>query len=795
MTKQLQILSFMLAIFCGQWVHAQVLNTDTWQKVKAAKKGTLWVVYTNNKPFIMESRQGPPQGLEPDIVMAFVNFVKTHYHLDLQVNWKRVGEFKECYNTIKSLKAGAIACAGFSITDERKQVLQFSKAYMPDIEVLMTSHNVPIFANIADFAKAIHKLKAITIRNTTFEQNFKDLRTNALPGFRYSYVSNGETMRDSCVNRDNFLAYTQLPNYIMMLQNGKRVQRQRLFGVIREGLALALPLKSEWKKPLDLFFRQPGTSKIIKDIINKHFGNFASDLITDAAKNSDDAKREARLLSTEQRFQELLIQKAKEEGRLQTRIAYLILISLLVFVGGLGWFLYNRDKIKKRARVALAKKNLEIEVQAESLKESYKQLALMSDIGKLVIANLEIEDIIKTVYEQVLTLMPTQEFGIGVYDPATRRLVYEVYFNRGQRMPVFSIPVKDNNRMTLKCFTLQQEIVLADMPSEYNRYLDSLDVYEESEMFRSMMCLPLIAGGQTIGIINVQHSTKNAYKDQHLSIFRNLANYATIAIQNAKVFRQLELQKNNITASIDYARQIQQAMLPVSAEITRYLSDVFVLFKPRDIVSGDFYYFAASADGSRVLLAAIDCTGHGVPGAFMSLIGNDMLNGIIEQQGVIEANQILNLLHQKIRKSLRQNNTSNRDGMDVALCIIDQNTQTLEFAGAMNSLVYVQNGELKRLIGDKMPVGGEQREKQRVFQKQLLDISVPTTFYLYSDGFQDQFGGEHNQKFMAPRFRQLLYDIYHLPMHQQKKALDATFTNWRQDVEQLDDILVIGVKV
>ncbi|WP_299455982.1 SpoIIE family protein phosphatase [uncultured Microscilla sp.] len=800
MTKWLQILLFILVItFSVHWVKAQTPTTDRWKKVKADKKGTLWVIYTNNEPFIKAELQGQPTGLEPDIIRAFVRFIKSHYQIDLQLRWKKFKQFKDCYKAIKQMEAGVIACAGFSITDQRKRELQFSKAYMPDIEILISSHNVPVFEDIASFNKYLPQLKVITIRNTTFEQNLKDLiKTRAFTNLTYSYIPNGEVMRDSCVNKNNFLAYTQLPNYIMMLQQGKLIQRQRLFNVVREGLALALPLKSDWKQPLDTFFAQPASKQLIKNIINKHFGNFATDLIIDAQKNRDDTHRENQMVSMEQKFQELLIQKTKEQlksEKLQTRIALLALAALILLFGVLGWFLYNREKIKKIARQELARKNAEIAAQAASIKESYQKLELISDLGKLVIANLSIEDIIKTVYQQVLSLMPTEEFGIGIYDPVRKSLVYEVYFSKGKRMPVFSLPVSQNDRLTLKCFTLKQEIVLSDLPNEYTQYLDSLDAYQPHELLNSMICLPLVAGDQAIGIINVQHSAKNAYGSQHVSIFRNLANYAIIAIQNAKVFKQLESQKNDITASINYAKQIQDAMLPGTEIMQAFLPNIFVLFKPRDIVSGDFYYFAANADKSKCVLAAIDCTGHGVPGAFMSLIGNDILNSIIEQEGIIDANLILDKLHTGVYTSLRQDSNSNRDGMDISLCVIDKATQTLQFAGAMSSLVYVQNGELKRLVGDKMPIGGEQRERNRQFQKQVLDISIPTTLYLYSDGYQDQFGGEHNRKFMAPRFRELLYSIHQTPVTEQKKVLESTLKHWKQNNDQLDDILVIGVKV
>ena len=199
--------------------------------------------------------------------------------------------------------------------------------------------------------------------------------------------------------------------------------------------------------------------------------------------------------------------------------------------------------------------------------------------------------------------------------------------------------------------------------------------------------------------------------------------------------RTEELSDKNfkITSSINYAKRIQEAVLPPQIEIMSQLPDAMVLFKPRDIVSGDFYWFAEMEVSGRqgetkTVLAAVDCTGHGVPGAFMSMVGNAYLNQIIRLQGLLSPEEILNELHVAIRKDLKQKETQNRDGMDLALVVIDHKAQTLEFAGAKNPLLYIQNGELHEIKGDKFPVGGYSYENEQSFTKHTIDISKPTTF-------------------------------------------------------------------
>ena len=268
-------------------------------------------------------------------------------------------------------------------------------------------------------------------------------------------------------------------------------------------------------------------------------------------------------------------------------------------------------------------------------------------------------------------------------------------------------------------------------------------------------------------------------------------NQREIALKNERI----ESLYNNLSASIEYAKNIQQSIFPPKAKFQRLFPESFVFFRPRDVVSGDFYYLQSINE--KIVLAAIDCTGHGVPGAFMSLIGNDILADLVSNQAITEANVILEKMHQSVRDSLRQQTNKNQDGMDVALVVIDQQNQTIEFAGAKNPIVYFQNNELKMLKGDKASIGGEQRELQRVFTKHTIELNSPTTFYLFSDGIQDQFGGPKNKKFTPTRLRNLLHNIHQKPMAEQQNLLGQTLDEWQTQgqEEQIDDMLLIGVRV
>ncbi|WP_338793937.1 7TM diverse intracellular signaling domain-containing protein [Bernardetia sp. MNP-M8] len=259
----------------------------------------------------------------------------------------------------------------------------------------------------------------------------------------------------------------------------------------------------------------------------------------------------------------------------------------------------------------------------------------------------------------------------------------------------------------------------------------------------------------------------------------------------------IEKKNQDITASITYAKRIQDAMLPSLEEITTVFPNSFVFFEPRDIVSGDFYYFKQV--NQKVIIGAIDCTGHGVPGAFMSLIGNDLLNEIVESKSVTKASHILDRLDEGITKVLRQTDTRIRDGMDAAFCVYDLETQVMEYAGARNPLIYIENGELKTIKADRQSIGGNLIKNQfnkKSFTNHTLDFTQKISVYLFTDGFQDQFGGAKDKKYTTKRFRETLLEASKQPFLEQQEFLRLTLKNWMGYTNrQIDDILVFGFEI
>ena len=296
-------------------------------------------------------------------------------------------------------------------------------------------------------------------------------------------------------------------------------------------------------------------------------------------------------------------------------------------------------------------------------------------------------------------------------------------------------------------------------------------------------------------------------------IYRNLQQKKKYSHQIEGQLEIISHQHENITNSITYAQRIQNAMLPHEHSFHQQFPDSFILFKPKDVVSGDFYWFfnvktgsalndydaenesGSAEDSQKIIVAAVDCTGHGVPGAFMSMIAYNLLNMIVNKN-IHEPDLILAELNRSVRFALQQYKNDNKDGMDMAICSIDKENKIIEYAGAKNPIVIIKDGVLEHIKGDKEPIGGSQGKSDRTYTKHTIAIDKPTTVYLFSDGFEDQFGGPEGKKFMIKNFKELLLTIHHEPFDKQKGILDKAIEDWKGTKEkQIDDILVMGLRV
>jgi len=264
-------------------------------------------------------------------------------------------------------------------------------------------------------------------------------------------------------------------------------------------------------------------------------------------------------------------------------------------------------------------------------------------------------------------------------------------------------------------------------------------------------------------------------------------------VQIEKQKAELEFKDKNLTDSLIYAQRIQEALLPSEDYFRKHFKDSFIFFRPKDIVSGDFYWIEEKGD--KIFIVGADCTGHGVPGALMSMIGLEIIEKTINEDKIDMPSEILAVLNKGLEKTFsREKNigTIIRDGMDIGLCVIDRQARKAEYAGAFFPLYLIRNNSLIEIKGDKLIIG--MNPTGISYTNHELELKDDDIFYIFSDGYVDQFGGMENKKFMYRRFRYLLNTIHRFPLNDQKSILDENIRTWMAGNPQIDDIMVIGFK-
>jgi len=401
----------------------------------------------------------------------------------------------------------------------------------------------------------------------------------------------------------------------------------------------------------------------------------------------------------------------------------------------------------------------------------------------------------KSIYYVEKAMALAQEVGIVLEIKQASKLLYEVYKktgnnNKALEMQEIFIEMSDSiNSMENK-----EAIIKLEYQHKYDKEQVVAEAKHQEQMALSaerekqQELIAYGAGGGLVMVLLFAFFILN-----RLQVTRR----QKIVIEGQKqiVEEQKELveeQKKDLTDSIHYAENIQQSLLPTIDDLKEVLPDGFVLFQPKDIVSGDFYWLQHHKD--KVYFAVCDCTGHGVPGAFMSMIGSSLLDEAVVEKGVTKPNEIFFEVRKGFIDALKQTGAlaSQKDGMDAVLCSWNKNGN-LEYALAYNPLLLIRKGELIETKADKQPVGFHTVE-QKAFTHHELKLEKGDTVYIFSDGYSDQFGGPKNKKFMLKHFKKLLLSVQDKTMNEQKTILETTMAEWKGDTEQVDDILVMGVR-
>jgi serine phosphatase RsbU (regulator of sigma subunit) len=437
-------------------------------------------------------------------------------------------------------------------------------------------------------------------------------------------------------------------------------------------------------------------------------------------------------------------------------------------------------------------------------------------------------EFVATIHEILAELVNARNFFIGLYDEKSNKYFFPYFEDESDSIETTGASSAYDESQDITLYelsgTLTDYVRRTGKPIRFpNETINNLYESGEITLFGSQsiswLGVPLILSGKTVGVMAVQ-DYKSAYayseKDEELLVFAS--DHIARAIENVRAedrIRKQHLlvleQAQAITDSISYARRIQKAVLPSAAYIDKILPDYFTIYKPKDIIAGDFYW-VREIEGYQVVIVA-DCTGHGVPGALMSMLGVTLLNEQFRTYGIRQPDVILGHLRNKVKETLAQEGSVNdqKDGMDMAIAIIDPVKMELQFAGANIPLFLVRKSnqeelddsnlvsslendvyKLYRIRADKQPIGVHWEEKD--FTNLVIKLQKQDSLYMFTDGFADQYGGKNRKKFKSRRLKKLLLNIQAESMKDQKMLIEATFESWRGSNEQIDDVCMLGVR-
>lgn len=463
--------------------------------------------------------------------------------------------------------------------------------------------------------------------------------------------------------------------------------------------------------------------------------------------------------------------------------------------------------VYKEMEEIIERRTAEIKHQKDELEETYRRSRVISEIGYKLTSSLDLEEIFLTLYESINELMSAKMFGIRIVDRKSHAIEYKFEIEHGERQSPVSVSMDDVDNYSVWTVLNKREILIGDNRNEFSNYVKEIKV-PLGDMPNSLIFYPLMDGKEVIGVITIQSMDYHAFDKGHLDLLKSLASYAASAITKASLYdtlehkvidRTKELQEinKNLVDSINYAKRIHDNIRPSYDRVNSLFKDSFVMFKPKDIISGDFYLVdeIKSNDG-RELKAIIvgDCTGHGVPGGILSVLCSNLIRQTFKNRNVSSPAEALNVVSEDLTQLLATNDELRlRDGMDVSFCVVDTSNRMLYFAGANNSCFVIRNKELIRLRGDRQHVG--YTEDFKPFTNHILELEEGDRMYITTDGYIDQFGGDEYKKFMLRRFLELISESNGMSFNEQHRHLEDHFQKWKGNEEQTDDVCVFGARI
>ncbi len=458
--------------------------------------------------------------------------------------------------------------------------------------------------------------------------------------------------------------------------------------------------------------------------------------------------------------------------------------------------------------------NEEISHQKLAIEKSYKDTKVISKFGQSLTSTFNIETINEMICDYIKSLIEVDAYGIAFYHESKNCLLFPSFIVEDEKVEPFSRCLTDDDQTSLAiwCFKNRKSVFINDMDNEVGNYISNYALPKHSKPPQSVIYLPLLASNKCIGIFVINNYKKKAYTNGDKTKLQTLASYVAIALDNANAYRVIDRQHTHIKGSIKYAKTIQNAILPDKQLLDRYF-DTFILFYPKDVVSGDFYWFRKiekneSLPQDLFFIAVADCTGHGVPGAFMSMIGSRLLDEIVTMRKIYSPAEILRELNLGIQKALNQEKTDNNDGMDVCLLCVSMGEgenadkqYELKFSGAKRPIYYRQhnprneNGNaIVQLKGSISTAGGRRSRRESIFEEHTGILNNGDILYLTSDGYIDQHNVQR-EKMGTRQLLDMLNEVHPLSMQEQKGILEEKLIDHMKGTEQRDDITILGIKL
>lgn len=508
----------------------------------------------------------------------------------------------------------------------------------------------------------------------------------------------------------------------------------------------------------------------------------------------------------------------------QTIWFYIVVVVGLVFSGAgvYYWRVQALEKTKNALEKAIEERTIQITQQYKEITQQAEELERMDSIVRIINQELALEKVLTVLLEKCTTFFPNAEKAAFLfYEPQKQqfKLLTSAQQQNGEKVTYFDYAtvmqyIEKGENIENDFHLLhpkQNNLHLFDNYQPISSLAMTIDIDDSNDTLEGILFFDSFSETYQITPQDIQRLQR--FKEHALSAFSKAHILAEIATKN----QAIEASMKKIADSFNYAKRIQEAIFVKQEEIQAQFDEAFVLYLPKDIVSGDFYWFAETIpepiyslemteegkresvfkgfSDSKKIIAAVDCTGHGVPGALMTVVGNDLLDMIVKEKQAFKPASILRQMDMGVKTYLKQEEgMQSKDGMDMSIIVIDEEENKIHFGGAKNPLWYVRNGELIEIKGSKFPIGGIQI-KNKAFEGHSFEYQKGDIFYLFSDGYQDQFGGDNDRKFGVKRFRDFILEISPLPLTEQKEKLYTEIQNWKGETKQTDDILVIGIKM